>query len=176
MKDIAPSSLKSPSSRETSIPLSTFADTYARIGGNTGLADMSERNWKIKEKFDFELQPCSEEDIAKIIAKIPVNKATGIDGLPMKAIKHGLKSLLSPITMLVNKLLVLGFPAELKRAVVLPIYKKGSRDDANNYRPISVLPGISKIAERVVSHQLNNYLQGNGLMADAQHGFRQQHY
>ena len=64
---------------------------------------------------------------------------------------------------------------ELKRSVVLPIHKKGSEESPNNYRPISLLPCISKIAERVIANQLNQYLQAEDILSNEQHGFRQHH-
>ena len=102
---------------------------------------------------------------------MPVNKAVGADGLPIKAIKLGLDSLVGPLTRLVNKTIDLGFPKEFKRAIILPIYKKGDKSQPNNYRPISILPAISKVAERIIADKLNNYINENSLMNRAQHGF-----
>ena len=60
-------------------------------------------------------------------------------------------------------------------AKVFPFYKKDDRTDAQNYRPISVLPAISKICERVVYDQLYRYLNSNGLLTKNQSGFRSLH-
>ena len=60
-------------------------------------------------------------------------------------------------------------------AKVFPLYKKDDRTDAQNYRPISVLPAISKICERVVYDQLYSYLNSNGLLTKNQFGFRSLH-
>ena len=56
-----------------------------------------------------------------------------------------------------------------------PIYKKGNKSDLNNYRPISLLPTISKIFERVIHTQLYNHLSENELLCEQQYGFRSQH-
>ena len=54
--------------------------------------------------------------------------------------------------------------SQWKMAKVFPLYKKGDRTDAQNYRPISVLPVVSKICERVVNDKLYRYLNSNGLL------------
>ena len=60
-------------------------------------------------------------------------------------------------------------------AKVIPVFKKGKPEDMDNYRPISVLPVISKILERVVQEQLYKYLTMNQLLSPYQCGFRKCH-
>jgi len=67
------------------------------------------------------------------------------------------------------------FPSQWKIAKVFPLYKKDDRTEAQNYRPISVLPAISKIFERAVYDQLYCYLNSNGLLSKNQSGFRSLH-
>ena len=62
-----------------------------------------------------------------------------------------------------------------KTARVSPIYKSGERDECGNYRPISVLSTISKIFEKLVFEQVNNYLVTNQLLTPYQSGFRKGH-
>ncbi len=66
-------------------------------------------------------------------------------------------------------------PTQLKTAIVTPIYKSGSRNDMNNYRPISVLPIVSKIMEKIVAYQFLEYLVENNLLSPHQYGFRPKH-
>ena len=63
----------------------------------------------------------------------------------------------------------------VKIARVSPAYKENNKSDPNNYRPISVLPIISKIVEKIVFSQLYFYLIENDLLEDSQHGFRPMH-
>ena len=67
------------------------------------------------------------------------------------------------------------FPDSLKIAKIIPIYKKGEPTDLSNYRPISLLPTISKIFERIIHIQLQEYLNRNNLLAEQQYGFRPNH-
>ena len=59
-----------------------------------------------------------------------------------------------------------------KRAIVVPIHKSGSVADPCNYRSVSVLPVVGKLAESVVCVQLLRYVQSHSILTDVQHGFR----
>ena len=67
------------------------------------------------------------------------------------------------------------FPDLLKIAKVKPLFKRGDTAQLNNYRPISLLPTISKVFERVIYSQLYAYFNDNNLMSEQQYGFRAQH-
>ena len=67
------------------------------------------------------------------------------------------------------------FPNAFKTSKVKPIYKKGDIADLNNYRPISLLPTISKVFERVIHTQIVSYLCTNNLLCEQQYGFRAKH-
>ena len=77
---------------------------------------------------------------------------------------------------MINKSIEKGiFPNELKIAKVTPIFKKGARSDPGNYRPISILPTISKIFERHVAAKIHEFLTEFKLLHTEQSGFRQFH-
>ena len=67
------------------------------------------------------------------------------------------------------------FPSEWKTARVSPIFKKGKKNDPNNYRPISVIPAVAKIFEKVIFEQLYNYFNIKRLLTHCQSGFRSLH-
>ena len=67
------------------------------------------------------------------------------------------------------------FPANLKIAKIIPIFKKDDRTVFNNYKPISLLPIISKRVEKVISDQLNEFFVKHKLLFDHQYGFRSGH-
>ncbi len=64
------------------------------------------------------------------------------------------------------------FPSSWKCSKVFPLYKSGDRANASNYRPISVLPALSKLMEKAVYTQLYDYLSENNILNDNQFGFR----
>ena len=84
--------------------------------------------------------------------------------------------LIKPLTLLINQTLSTGiFPNELKISRVRPLFKNGDTSNINNYRPISILPSISKIFEHVIFHQLFDYMSHNALFCQEQFGFRTGH-
>ena len=67
------------------------------------------------------------------------------------------------------------FPETFKKSKIIPFYKKGDSSLLSNYRPILLLPTISKIFERIIYNQLYQYFNDNELLAEQQYGFRAQH-
>lgn len=63
------------------------------------------------------------------------------------------------------------FPENLKMARVVPLHKKGDADDADNYRPISILPVFSKILEELLKRRLIAFLKSKNVLSEDQHGF-----
>ena len=104
------------------------------------------------------------------------NKATGIDKISCKILKIAAPAIADSLTYIFNQAITLSsFPNEWKMARVIPLYKSGHRNLSGNYRPISVLPTISKIMERILYNQLYVYLTEFGLLSSAQFGFRKSH-
>lgn len=64
------------------------------------------------------------------------------------------------------------FPCELKLTKVVPVHKKGGKNQYNNYRPISIVPTWSKVFERIISNQILKFLDSNNLLSNCQYGFR----
>ena len=99
----------------------------------------------------FSLSIVSGDEIKKILHKMSSCKATGIDRIPAKFVKDGAEHICLPITHIINLSIHTNkIPNDLKTARVVPIYKKGSKTDPGNYRPVSVLSTISKVLEQVV--------------------------
>lgn len=117
---------------------------------------------------------CAE--IEMIILNLKSNSSAGRDNISGIILKRYRDILTEPITYICNLAISTGtFPDALKLAEVLPIHKSGNRDCVNNYRPISILPIISKILEKVINRQFTIYLENNNLLSKSQHGFRSGH-
>lgn len=122
--------------------------------------------------FSFELLSC--ESVERAISMINSKTASGHDGLQAFVLKQ-LASAISPnITVIFNSSLVHHiFPTDWKHANITAIYKnKGSKNDPANYRPISVIPILARIFEKLVATQLYNYCEMNRVIPDEQFGFR----
>jgi hypothetical protein len=112
----------------------------------------------VPENLGFDFRPATEEEVHKRLSGLDPKKATGTDQLPPKLINMAADILAPSLTGLINKAIMSStFPADLKKAEVLPIYKKKDRLDKGNYRPVSILPCISKVFEGVIADQLTNF-------------------
>lgn len=130
------------------------------------------------------LQPQTQEVISslkfwpKIVIKklrnLDTSKASGPDGISATILKNCAPEL-APV---LSKLFNISFanntvPAEWKKAQVVAVPKKGSKQDPSNYRPISLLPIISKVMESIISDNIRKHLDKNHLLGDTQYGFRE---
>ena len=112
-------------------------------------------------------------EILELINSFGVRKARGYDEISIRTIKENKLSLVPVLTHLINLTIKSSeFPDCLKIARVTPLFKKGDVSDPNNYRPISILPALSKIVEKVLSIQIQNYLDSNNIITQFQYGFR----
>ena len=104
------------------------------------------------------------------------NKASGRDKISSKIIKIAAPVISDSLTYIFNQAISLcTFPHEWKIARVIPLFKNGKRNLPGNYRPISVLPAISKIMERILYTQLYEYLSANNILSEHQFGFKKFH-
>ena len=91
-------------------------------------------------------------------------------------LKDGANNLAKAIAKICNISILPGiFPSDWKVVKLKPLYKKGSKTDPENFRPISLLPLISKVIERILYDQVDNSLFQNNILYDYQSGFRKNH-
>ena len=159
-----------------------FNDFFANIGSkltqNLGKSDAENfRNYLSNPpliNFTFEL--VSEDDIMELINNLPSKPSCGHDGISNKLLKACKQEICKPLTLIVNQMLSTGiFPDYLKTAKVIPLFKKGKKELFDNYRPISLLPSLSKIFEKVISNQIHMHFESNNLFYTGQYGFRKKH-
>ena len=127
-------------------------------------------NVNISNSFFF--REISPEDVSRIIIGLK-NKSCGNQSYSAKILKH-INPIISPIlsNLFTKCLLTSHFPNKFKIARVVPLHKGNNKDDLNNYRPISLLPLLSKILERAVYNQLYGFLESFDLLNTNQFGFR----
>ena len=131
---------------------------------------------KIPVETYFNIPFITTEQVSAYIYKLEPSKATGLDGLGPRVLKMAASVISPSITLLVNKSIATGiFPAQLKQAKVLPVYKGGTKSDPSNYRPISILLTVSKIFEKHINTHLMGFLNKYKLLHESQSGFRHKH-
>lgn len=115
----------------------------------------------------------SESEVEALILQLRDRSAVGWDGLSPLLLKCTRHVLVPHITFLCNLSLRTGvFPDAFKKAIIHPIYKGGDRNCVTNYRPISVLPALSKVLERILNNQLRRFLDKFQIISSNQYGFR----
>ena len=101
----------------------------------------------------------NETEICNIINSLSPKKSTGPNSIPSYILLYMQKELALPLTKLTNLSLLSGkHPNMLKIAKIVPIFKKGSKLKTSNYRPISLLPNINKIIEKIVYSRIFDFL------------------
>ena len=131
---------------------------------------------KISEEIKFEIPVINKEKVLKYLLNIDVTKATGTDNIGPRLLRLAAPYIGMDITFICNKSISNNcFPNRWKEAKVSPLHKNGPHDDVNNYRPISILPILSKVLEKHVSECLLHYLNENNLLHKTQSGFRSHH-
>ena len=124
----------------------------------------------------FHSTPVTALEVQKSLEALNSQKATCFDDIQAKLLKIAAPAISESLCFLLNFSLTSGkVPSDWKKAQISAIFKKGSKLDPGNYRPISVLPVISKLLERIVHTQLYTYLNDTGLLAAEQSGFRKNH-
>ena len=131
---------------------------------------------KNRSPHTFTFKLTSEEIVTKTINCFKAKRSAGYDSISTELLKLISPLIVRSLTVIINQSLITGiFPSKLKIAKVIPLYKKNEKDMFNNYRPISLLPSISKVFERIVYNQLFDYLTVNGILFNSQYGFRKSH-
>jgi len=122
----------------------------------------------------FSFTNTNVEEVEKVILGLKPKNSTGPDGISTSLLKHIIEEVKTPITTIINQCLSSGiFPHELKVAKITPIFKKNDPQLFDNYRPISLLPAISKVFEKIIHSQIYSYFVSNHLLFDSQYGFRE---
>ena len=107
----------------------------------------------------FKISKILKQFILKELCKLNPTKSTGIDGIKPIFLKDGAQIIKSAITHIINlSIETEKVPDLLKQAIVKPLFKKGSRLEVGNYKPVSLLCITSKILEKAVYVQHEKYL------------------
>lgn len=124
---------------------------------------------------NFTIKPPSEAEVFQELSNVSTHRST--TGILCNHIIHKTAEVTtqSLTALFCRSLRESTLPQAWKAAIIVPIFKgKGDRDNPENYRPISLLNGVAKCYEHIVSRQLYSFVEDNGLLSDKQFGFRRQ--
>ena len=161
----------------------SFNNYFTKIGPNiantienSDVNFMDYLNEKIKTKNVFKFQVISVTKVVSLLPSLNPCKSTGIDKIPAKIIRMAAPVIAESLTKIFNtEICSETVPFDWKVARVIPLHKSGPRNLLNNYRPVSILPVISKVFEKLLYEQLDDYFISNNLLCDRQFGFIQLH-
>ena len=124
----------------------------------------------------FKFSPIPVDNFVSTLRGLKANKTTGLDKIPPKILKLSARIVAPSLTYIFNLSLATGiYIDDWKRARVTPIFKSGDRRQCANYRPISILPVVSKVFEKEVFRQVYGYPTDNCMLSKFQSGFRPKH-
>ena len=127
--------------------------------------------------FKFKFSNVTEDLVFKLLNDVNPDKAAGIDNLSGKFLKDGSSILARPISKICSLSIKYSlFPTDCQIAKLKPLFKNGSTIHPKNYRPISLLPLISKIIEKVIHDQTQEFLDANKILYKFQSGFRKGYF
>ena len=118
----------------------------------------------------------TEQGVLKLLQGMNVNKASGPDNIPNKILKTCAVEIAPFLTHIFQLSLTSGIlPSDWKIANVTPIYNKGDKYTASNYRPVSLTSVCCKLLEHIVCRHILQHLEKYKILSDLQHGFRSGH-
>jgi Reverse transcriptase (RNA-dependent DNA polymerase) len=121
----------------------------------------------------FVLCPTDEAEIYAVICKLAPKKSSGWDDISVQTLKRISLFILKPLSHLINCSFSDGkFPKNMKVAKIIPLYKKGDKEDASNYRPIAITSSFSKVYEKIFLSRLEYHFEKNNIINPEQHGFQ----
>ena len=123
----------------------------------------------------FHFSPVTSIEVCKVLGSLK-NSAPGYDNLNAELLKEVSDAIAEPLTHIFNLSFNKGIvPQVLKIAKIIPVYKAEDPAIFTNYRPICILPTISKILEKLAYNRLIKYLDENEILCKHQYGFRKSH-
>jgi hypothetical protein len=114
--------------------------------------------------------------VQKLLMGLKVSKASGPDNFPNVLLKHTATEIAPALAAIFNMSLTQGkLPTNWSQANISPVFKKGSKQEAANYRPVSLTCVCCKLLEHIVCHHVRAHLDEQNILSQYQHGFRKGH-
>ena len=144
----------------------------ANVTGHSHLDYLTIQN----HEHSFQFQETNTSAVFSLLSKLCKSKATGLDRISAKLLRVFPDLIAESLCAIFNRSINTGiFPTDWKCSKVIPLFKKGERRDLNNYRPISIIPVVAKVFERIIYNQVYAFLKDNNLLTSSQSGFRSLH-
>ena len=131
-------------------------------------------NEQIAARTDFAFQYTNKTQVEALLLKINSRKSCGYDGIPPRLLKESANAIAGPIAAIMNHSIRTGqYPSRLKLGQVTPLFKKDDELKKSNYRPVTVLPALNNVFERLLSAQMGDFYQN--ILSDYISAYRRHH-
>ena len=125
---------------------------------------------------NFSLSPVHPEEVEKVLKNLSNSSSFGLDFLDTSTIKLVQSQILPALTHIINlSISTRKFPDSWKKVKIIPLHKKDDLLNPKNYRPVAIIPILSKVLERVIFNQMIKYLNNNNLLHPNHHAYRENH-
>ena len=122
------------------------------------------------------LNPTSLSEVKNVLPELKLKSSSGIDEIPSSVPKSAPENILQALAHIFNLSLSCGeYISAFKIAKVVPVFKRGYPTEVNNYRPISLLPVMSKALENIMHRRVTSFLTQQNFIFKLQFGFRKNH-
>lgn len=150
---------------------SDIANLFAKFFSSVFCGERNEQEIRqIENKLENSQIHITVKEVAETMKNFPMNKGIGTDNFPPIVIKNCVSTLAKPIAVLFNKSILDGvLPTSLKTSHITPIYKKGSKQNVENYRSIATMPSLLKLFEKIMLNKIMSHF--GPLLNPSQHGF-----
>ena len=146
---------------------SFFSSVFTREDTNNMPDNFTSRTDSMLMDIDF-----TRKDVAKKLFKMNPNKSPGPDGAAPRVLKELQEIIVEPLFLIFRQSLDTGkLPVSWKMGLVSPIFKKGNRHQAKNYRPVSLTSIICKTLESIIRDHIMKHMVEKHLLTKCQHGF-----
>lgn len=150
---------------------STFTNSINQLGCKISKSKIYEYSKHVVES--MYLPQVSKEVLLKIIKSLKDKHSTGFDSISAILLKQCAPYMTDVLLEIINATIDEGiFPDCLKLSIVKPIYKKGEKNNASNYRPITLVSVFSKVIEKIIGEQIICFLDKHNILNNFQYGFR----
>ena len=163
------------------VKANVFNEYFSNIGAEISKSTLSGNNANTsggtKDVYNIHsifLEPTNELEVEKYIGQLKNTSSTGPDLISSFTIKQIKQFILLPLTHILNLTLTEGiFPDKFKETMIIPIFKAGDKMNVNNYRPISLINNLAKIAEKAIKDRLLNFINKHNIISKRQFGFKE---
>ena len=144
-----------------------FASTFTREDSSSVLHSLTNLNVPPLDSIEI-----VQSDVYKKLKYLKIDKAQGYDGIPPRILKETAEIIAYPLTKIFIESINSGIlPSKWKKANITPIFKKGDKKKAENYRPISLTSVCCKLLESLIKQKILSHMHSNNLLYKDQHGF-----